>query len=240
MHALRIFLFFLFASLALAVEPNAFELANQRYDQGQFAEAKNLYESIAKSGHYNANVFYNLGNADFRLGDRGGAALHYERALSLDPGHPEARANLTFVRGETGAKIENRSWVETFFPAFTTNFYVLLATVAGWLALAAWSASFFRGTSSFAGVGWFAALVAIYAFAAVLRAEMQQSLAIVTAQRASARFAPADNATLADALPAGSHLHILSERGPWVYCELPNRERAWIATAEIERVSPGA
>ncbi len=83
-----------FAALGGAVPAADFDSANQSYDQGKFAEAKDGYEKLLESGAGSANDYYNLGNVDFRLGSPGRAILDYERALALNPRHPEARANL--------------------------------------------------------------------------------------------------------------------------------------------------
>ena len=40
------------------------------------------------TGAGSANVFYDLGNTDFRLGSVGRAILSYERTLALSPHHP--------------------------------------------------------------------------------------------------------------------------------------------------------
>ena len=43
--------------------PSTFDEANQLYDQGKFAEAKQRYEQLASAGLPSANLYYNLGNA---------------------------------------------------------------------------------------------------------------------------------------------------------------------------------
>src|SRR5437763_1328210 len=78
--------------------PTAFDAANKMYERGKFAEARAAYERLVASGPWSANLFYNLANTEWKLGDAGAAALEYERALALEPAHPEARANLEFVR----------------------------------------------------------------------------------------------------------------------------------------------
>src|SRR5438132_4701064 len=57
-------------SAARAANPPEFERANQLYDQGKFADAKQIYKSLAKAGDLSANLFYNLGNTEFRLGGK--------------------------------------------------------------------------------------------------------------------------------------------------------------------------
>src|SRR5437016_13598587 len=83
----------------LAAEPSAqFAKANQEYAGGAFKAAIDDYEELVRSGQDTPNLFYNLGNADVRKTDFGRAILNYERALALDPHHPEADANLRTPR----------------------------------------------------------------------------------------------------------------------------------------------
>ena len=97
------FLFFLWlAMLTSTVRADDFEDANQLYDAGKFGEAKRTYERLVGRGEWSANLFYNLGNAAYRSGSLGKAVLNYERALALDGSQAEARANLKWLREQTG------------------------------------------------------------------------------------------------------------------------------------------
>ncbi|HEY2046147.1 MAG TPA: tetratricopeptide repeat protein, partial [Candidatus Udaeobacter sp.] len=60
-----------------------FAKANQEFAQGRFKEAIAGYEALVHEGQWNANLFYDLGNAYFRTRDFGRAILNYERALAL-------------------------------------------------------------------------------------------------------------------------------------------------------------
>src|SRR5690242_15812619 len=55
-----------------------FANANQDYAQAYFKEAVDGYNQLVRSGHRTANLFYDLGNAYFRMGDPGHAVLNYE------------------------------------------------------------------------------------------------------------------------------------------------------------------
>ena len=87
-----------------------FDTANQCYDQERFAEAKQRYEQLAARREWTANLFYNLGNTEFRLGSPGRAILNYERALTLEAGHPEAQANLALLRERSGSRVRAERW----------------------------------------------------------------------------------------------------------------------------------
>src|SRR5205085_877294 len=54
-----------------------FNKANQEYAQGHFKEAIADYEALIHVGQWNANLFYDLGNAYFRTRDFGRAILNY-------------------------------------------------------------------------------------------------------------------------------------------------------------------
>jgi tetratricopeptide (TPR) repeat protein len=232
-------LFLIPLSAGFAASPEGFETGNGLYGQGKFKEARQAYESTLATGNYSANLFYNLANANFRLGDPGLAALNYERALALEPSHPEARANLSFVRAQTGAKTTPHSWQDIFFIEFSPNVYAMLAAIAGWVALFCFAAAFFRTSrQGLILVAVCACLVSAYSIAAIRFLEKDSSFALVTAKRSDARFEPMESATLAETLPAGSHVRVLTRSGAWAYCDLPNGNRAWLPNETIESLQP--
>lgn len=219
----------------------SFEEANALYDQAKYSGAEKLYDSIAQDGHYSAALFYNLGNAEFRLDKTGAAILNYERALSLSPGNPEIEANLTYARGQTGARIAEKDWRDDVIMNFSANSYCLLAAIAAWIAIFSAGAFFFKPRprkASLALIALCGVAVSGYAIFAIRHLEKNDRLAIVMAKSASARFAPADNSTLAATLPVGSRVWILEKRGPWTYCRLPDNNTAWIPSDSVELVRP--
>lgn len=220
-------------SFARADQDPLFAQANQQYGEGRFQEAIKSYDSLVASGQWSANLFYDLGNAWFRVGDFGQAILNYERALALDPHHPEASANLTFVRDEARALELKRNALERYIEAGTPTQYSIAASIAFWCALLLAARLLFSRRRS-------AAIVALAIFSIVLFAGAMfalysletgskgKSLAIVTGKDIVARLATADNASSVLALPPGSEIKILSQRGDWLYAALPNDLRGWI------------
>ena len=91
------------AGPGFAADEGTFAKANQAYAEARFQEAAEGYESLVQSRQWSATLFYDLGNAYYRLGSFGKAILNYERALALDPRHPEAEANLRLARDEARA-----------------------------------------------------------------------------------------------------------------------------------------
>lgn len=216
-----------------------FEAGNRLYDEGKFAEAKAAYEESIITGERGANLFYNLGNTNQRLGAIGEAQLEYLRALTLAPSHPEARANLNLLRGQSGAVTWPSSWLDELFPAKWADGVAIAGAVAGWVALFALAAIFLIRKPDKTGL-WTAAvlavLVAAYAGAALWHFEQSRGLAVITAKTAEVHFAPAETSAQGVPLPAGSEVRVLSRRGDWVYCALPSQGRGWIAARAVARV----
>jgi len=241
------FLFVALATIALSGAPTraeqnpAFAKANEAYSAGRFQEAVEGYQSLVDSGQWNANLFYNLGNAWFRLGNFGEAILNYERALALDPHHPESDANLRIARDEARALELRTQGFARYIEDGTSTQYSIAASVAFWIALFAAARLFFlrRRSVGLVALIIFSTLIfsgSIYALYALETGNKGKDLAIVTGKNIEARLATADNASSILALPPGSEIKVLSERGDWIYAALPNDLRGWIPAKSAERV----
>ena len=224
-----------------ATEDPAFSKANQAYSEGRFQEAVDGYESLVQSGRWNANLFYNLGNAWFRLGDFGKAILNYERALALDPHHPEASANLRVARDEARALELRKDGIERYVARATPTQYSVAAAIAFWFVLFGVTRLFLSRRPSAGQTALIACAVVVCAVSAFALYRLEngaqgRALAIVTGKDIEARLATADSASSILTLPAGSEIKVLSERGDWVYAALPNDQRGWIPAKAVERV----
>src|SRR4030095_10225550 len=120
---------------AIAQSDAEFAKANQEYAQGHFKEAIAGYEALVRAGQWNANLFYDLGNAHFRTHDFGRAILNYERALALDQHHPEATANLRIARDESRALELLPTKLERSLQFASINQFSIAAAVAFWLEI---------------------------------------------------------------------------------------------------------
>jgi tetratricopeptide (TPR) repeat protein len=232
---------FLFAGSVSAADETAFAKANRAYAEARFQEAADGYESLVQSGQWDANLFYDLGNAYYRLGQFGKAILNYERALALEPRHPEADANLRLARDEARALELRKDSIERYASMATVKQYSIAAAIAFWSALFIVTHMLLSRRRSPGRVLLVALSVAvcgvsIFAIFTLENGTRGGALAVVTAKEIEARLATADNAKSVLLLPAGSEVTILSERGDWIYAGLPNDQRGWIPATSAERV----
>ena len=86
------------ASPAGATLEETFTAANEAFWSGELEDAVRGYAELVDLGVRDADLFYNLGTAQARLGRLGASILNLERALLLDPAHLDAAENLAAVR----------------------------------------------------------------------------------------------------------------------------------------------
>jgi tetratricopeptide (TPR) repeat protein len=240
MKTVAIFILLMAAATARAEENPAFVQANQDYANRNFQKAIDGYQQLVSAGKWSANLFYDLGNAWYRAGDAGKAILNYERALALEPHHPEAQANLRLVRDQARALELRQTPVQRYLSFATANQFTVVASCAFWFALFAAAGSVFsrRSAKRIALL-----LLAMLLFASACagayvleRGARGATLAIVTAKKVDARVATADTSGTVLTLPPGSEINILSARGDWLYVALPNDQRGWIPANAAEAV----
>ena len=140
---------------------------------------------------------------------------------------------MNLVRDQARALGLKRGALERYLGAGTPAQYSIAASAALWLALFALARLCYSPRRSAASIAFVVFAIAVFTGAAYALYSLEtgskgKALAIVTEANIVARLATADNASSVLALPPGSEIKILSQRGDWIYAALPNDLRGWI------------
>jgi len=92
------------ASLAPA---NQMQLAVHFHSQGQLDNARTLYEGLLRQFPNDFGVRYHLGLLESQAGDLERAALHFGRAVQVNPQNADAQNNLAFTLQQLGRDAES-------------------------------------------------------------------------------------------------------------------------------------
>lgn len=96
-----------FVARATSASPDErFTQANNAYDNGEYQQAAEIYNQIIDDGFASWQLYYNLGNAYYRMDQMGNAILNYKRALRLSPNKRVVKDNLTLAQSKTVDNIE--------------------------------------------------------------------------------------------------------------------------------------
>lgn len=92
----------LVSSIVIAQSNDAlFSQGNDLYNEGKTLDAISVYEKIMENGYHSAELYYNLGNAHYKLNKIAPSIYYYEKALQLAPKDEEIKNNLAFANNMT-------------------------------------------------------------------------------------------------------------------------------------------
>jgi tetratricopeptide (TPR) repeat protein len=237
-----------FAGKAFAADVTTdFNAANKLYAEGKFAAAAAAYEKILQSGAVSPALWFNYGNAEFKLGQLGRAIAAYRRAELLSPRDDEVRANLGFVRNQVqGSTLYESGWsrMAGWLGALTLNEWTTLAAAAFWLTFLllavrqlrpVWRPRL-RGLTSGVVVLTILSCTGLGALAAI---RFSQPTAVVIESEATARSGPFAEAQDAFKVHDGAELAVLNQRNDWLQVADGSGRIGWLPVKQVE-ILPGA
>ena len=102
-----------------------FSEANELYNRANYIEAINNYKEIIKNDFHSAELYYNLGNAYYRLDSIASSVYYYEKALQLNPNDREIIDNLALVNKTLVDEIDpiTTPLIESILKSLSNIFY---------------------------------------------------------------------------------------------------------------------
>lgn len=245
MGILVVAVFSLFSPLAAHAVTKAD--ADSAYVQGNYQKAIVLYDSLLAEG-VSTELYYNLGNAYYRMDDITRAVLNYERALQLSPGDADVRFNLQMARSKTIDKIVPES--EMFFVSWYRSL-VNFTSIDGWARMAIISLALavtlallylFAGRIWLRKVGFFGAFALLVLFVAgnIFAYQQKQNAlhhqgAIIIGSAVNVKSTPAKNGTDLFILHEGTKVTIVDDTmREWKEVRVDDGKQGWLQAKEIE------
>ena len=244
--------FLLTAAFAQATPQEAqrmFNQGNEAYNAGRYDTAVMEYEACLKLGFESPELYYNLGNAYFRLNRMAPCILNYERAHALRPHDRETKQNLELAYSKTIDKIEP---MPDFFitklyysvmGSLTARLWFIVALIVSTL-FAVSLAGIFLATSFEWRKRFFVAAIILLLLTGMTswmafqsrQGAMTRHAAIVMHSPAAVKSAP-DNAGVDKyILHEGAKVYIQDQLGQWYKVRLADGSTGWLQSNEIEEI----
>ena len=224
--------------------------ADEAYTQEQYDEAIRLYEQLLAEKGPSADVYYNLGNAYFRIDSLSAAILSWERALRIQPSDDDARFNLQLARSKTVDKIASEremffvTWYRSLVQAFSVDVWAVIGLASLALALVLALVWFFAFGERLRRVSFSAAaaLLVVFLLSNLFAWQQQRALqrhdeAIVMVQSLSVKSTPAAGGSDDFTIHAGTKVTITDDTmSDWKQILLPDGREGWVKASEIEKI----
>lgn len=221
----------------------------QAYDSAKFEDAARLWLNSGPYEKLSADTLYNIGNAAYRMGATGHAALYYRRALARESTHPEALQNLRFIERKHGAITVTRPTYQYALAKLSLATWQTAVYAGGWLILI--GLLIFPATRH--GAKWRAGAVAAFILGPILIslgalgwyyypddakfAPLAKQAVVVADKTALHTDAARTSPQVIDA-PPGSLAEVIQLSGRWAYVAFASKTRGWIPVEAIEMVIP--
>ncbi len=238
----------LFASLA-APRAQAAENPGELFEQGLYSEAAEAWLASGPYEQLPADTLFNIGNAAYRMGSPGEAALYYRRALERNPAHPEARQNLRFLERKFGSITIQRPDYQYQLARLPLGTWKSLVWAAGWMiviGLLVFPATRPGAPARVAAISGFvvAPLLAVCGLLAWkyypddARFAPTDRQVVIVANNSAVRTDAARTAPKVIDAPAGSICQLITQSGDWAYVAFTNESRGWVPLVDIAPILP--
>ena len=234
---------------AFAQNEALFDRATEAYNGGEYQAAVDSYLEILENGKHSPELYYNLGNAYYKLNQIAPSIYYYEKALLLKPNDPEIKNNLSYAQNMTLDAIETLP---------ETGFAKIYNSLLGFLSFDQWSyvavvfvvlfvlfyiAFYYFRYSSRKRSAFVLSIICLFmAITAVVFAYLEYNAfvadrpAIVFAQESSVKSEPNRTSQEAFALHEGTKVIVLDALNDWNKIRIADGTIGWIPSEDIKLV----
>lgn len=217
------------------------------YIKENYAAAIQIYEALLINGEA-ADVYYNLGNSYYKVGEIARAVLNYERALLLQPGNTDIRANLEVARSKTIDKVEPIpeiffiSWIKSLINSMSVDAWAKWGIVSFVLFIVALYLFVFSKRILWKKIGFISGIIflIIVICSNLFASEQKERLlnrddAIIMSPSVTVRSTPSESGTSLFILHEGHKVNIKdNSMREWKEIHLEDGKVGWVPSAAIE------
>lgn len=244
-----ILIFSVFCILPLMAQQGLVDQGNDFYQQEKYAEAVAMYDSVITTGYTSAEVYYNLGNAHYKMGHVSYSILYYERALQLSPNDKDIAYNLELVQQHVVDEIDevDQFFLKKFFRNIrvtqSSDTWARICIVAFVLMLIMLLFFFLSRRTVLKRIGFYFAILALVVcfttlnFSFIGKKEItSHDAAIVFSPTVTVKSSPNESGTKIFVLHEGTKVQIVDRLGEWVEIMLSDGNKGWMKAETIEEI----
>ncbi len=233
-----------------SVSPDSLvQKGNAYYLKGNYDEAISAYKSVLNQGYEAVGLYYNLGNAYYKLHDIPHAILYYERARLLDPTDEDVNFNLAKARTYVVDKLDVvpefiiYRWFRTAINIMPSNSWAVISLVAFILLMVLLLVYFFTGSIILKRLSFwtslFFLLIAVVTFTFSYKRKqfmVNNNGAVIMAPTVTVKGSPNDSGTNLFILHEGTTVNVTDSLGNWNEIKISNGNQGWIQKSDLERI----
>ena len=225
-----------------------FHEANDLFINKKYKKSIELYEKIIDSGQENSTVFYNLGNAYYRLGNIGHAIWAYKHANKFSPRDKDIIHNLKIAEAKKIDRINSpplfilHDFYRKIKSSMTMFELILVGGILFFIFSLLWIMQIFSGKKNVLSKGIFQILLTFIVIVHTVILDMaferkRISNEAIIVEKSDAQSGPflGDNKVLFK-INEGSVVEILDEKNNWSEIILIDGKKGWVLSNALRKM----
>ena len=247
MKYLAYILILLISSLSVAQSSPLFEQGKDRFKEGKYQEAIENWMKILARNEHSSNLYFNLGNAHYKLNNVGPSIFYYEKALQLDPLDDDIQTNLAFAENARIDAIEPlprtvfSKWHATISSILSYDGWAITSVVFSILFVILFLQYYFSRSEKRKRLLFAGALFSLVLLLASLAMTFQvygESLndkpAIIFAESIEVKSEPSMGSEAAFILHEGTKVQIIGNDDDWVRIQVIDGKDGWMPATDLK------
>lgn len=226
-----------------------FEQGKTLYKAEKYQDAITVWGKIEKNKQHSSSLFYNLGNAHYKLNNIGLSIYYYEKALQLSPTDKNIKNNLAFAQNATVDAIEPlpktlfAKWYKTISSIAHYNTWALVSVVFSLACIVLFLIYYFSFSESKKRLFFIGSILSALVFiVAISVAFMTYSdfknnhPAIIFAESTEVKSEPNLGSEEVFTLHEGTKVQITNTEEDWVQIQLVDGKEGWIPVNDLKEL----
>ncbi len=247
MKDLILFFYLFFCLLIHAQSPmELFDMGNEAYNKGSYVKAKNFYLKVLDDNLHSAELYFNLGNSYYKIGEIAESIFYLELANRLSPGQIDIKNNIKFAKNMGLDSIEElpKSQIDVAQKKVLNIISIDAWTISS--LLFSWSFCILFGVyvwsqNSKIKRAFFvlSSLILIFLLTSILviynidNSKKQNNSAVIFENKINVNSEPNNRSTLLFNLHEGTMIEVIEKLDGWLRIKIANGSEGWIENKNI-------
>ncbi len=226
-----------------------FDTANDYYAKGDYEMTISLCDSMIKNNVESAAIYYNLGNAWFKLDDVPKAIYYYEKAKKLEPNNEDINYNLKIANTKIADRIEPvpefflKTWWKKLVYSLNEKQWTIV-NIGVYIVFLLFLIIFFVAKSISAKKTAFVFSI-IFMVLSILsgligynsyKLKTTHNTAIIFTPTVNVKSAPDEGSSTLFILHQGSKVQLLENTSTWEKIKIANGSEGWVQKDDFEMI----
>jgi len=222
-----------------------FSEGNQFYNEGNYQKAIDSYGKIIDQNIYSVELYFNLGNAHYKLNNIAESIYYFEKAKQLAPKNKEVLNNLAFAKNmqldyiEPLPQTQINIYKNILLTSFTPNEWAYLTIILGWVTWMCFFVFYIKKETLIKRSFFVGGTIFLIFFFISINLQIinpKSHFAILMESEISIRDEPNLHSTIKVDLNEGIKVKILDSLQGWYKISLTNGTQGWVEKTNIKKL----